>query len=390
MEHSQAYRVHFDHLNGAPLLPEVASAMSRALAELANPSAPYAEGRAAARLRERVRAQVAALVGAHPEEIVFTSSGTEANAWAFRGLAEARAGAIRQAQGIRRGHIVISAVEHLSILQTARQMEKEGWSVTRLPVDKAGRVDPEALEQALTPETALVSIQWASAEVGTVQPMAELVRLAKRRGALVHSDAVAAAGRVPVDVREVPVDALSLAGNVWGGPPGIGALYLRKGTRILPLFVGGTQEEGRRAGTENLLGAVGMGAAAEAAAQRLAGLAGRANPLREKLVRGILNLVPEAALNGHPTERLPGHASMSFPGTDAEALVLSLDMQGVAAGLGSACSFQARKPSHVLKAMGVADGHALGTVVFSFGFDTAEGDVDRVLGVLSHRSIANK
>ena len=348
--------------------------MMQALTRLANPSAPYAEGRAAARLREKARAQVAALIGARPDEILFTSSATEANRWALTGLARGN---------VSRGRrLVISAVEHLSVLHTARQVEKEGGSVARLPVDRTGRVDAVTLEQALTPETALVSIQWASAEVGTLQPMAELVRRARSRGALVHSDAVAAAGWVPVDVREVPVDALSLAGNVWGGPPGVGALYVRKGVRILPLFLGGTQEEGRRAGTENLLGIVGMGEAAEVAARRLAGLSERANPLREKLVRGILNSVPEAILNGHPTERLPGHASVSFPGTDAETLVLSLDMQGVAAGLGSACAFQTRKPSHVLKAMGIESGQAMGTVVFSLGFDTAEQDVDRVLGIL--------
>ncbi len=372
--------------------------MARAMAALANPSAPYAEGRAAARLLGAARAQVAALIGARPEEIVFTSSATEANLWALTGLARANA-----ARGRR---LVISAVEHLSILHVARQMEKqgaasssravsgpsagighcvphgEGWSVTLLPVDQAGRVDAAALEPALTPETALVSIQWASAEVGTVQPMAELARRARSRGVPVHSDAVAAAGRVPVDVREVPVDALSLAANVWGGPPGVGALYVRKGTRIPPLFLGGTQEEGRRAGTENLAGIVGMGAAAEAAARRLPDLPARANPLRDRLIRGILNLAPEATLNGHPTERLPGHASVSFPGTDAEGLVLSLDMQGVAAGLGSACSFQTRKPSHVLKAMGVGDERALGTVVFSLGSDSSERDVDRVLEIL--------
>ncbi|MBI3323208.1 MAG: cysteine desulfurase [Candidatus Omnitrophica bacterium] len=371
MERSQAQRIHLDHLNGAPLLPEAASAITRALASLANPSAPYAEGRAAARLLGAARVQVAALVGARPEEILFTSSGTEANLWALTGLA--RAGAARGR------HIVVSAVEHLSVLQTARKMEKEGWAVTRLPVDRTGRVDPDRLEEALTPQTALVSLQWASGEVGTVQPMAELARRAGARGIPVHSDAIAAAGRVPVDVREAPVDALSLAGNVWGGPPGVGALYLRKGTRILPLFVGGAQEEGRRAGTENLLGIVGMGEAAATAAGRLAGLA---DPLREKLVRGILNLVPEATLNGHPTERLPGHASVSFPGVDAEQLVLSLDMEGVAAGLGSACTFQARKPSHVLKAMGIADAAALGTVVFSLGDGTTEQEVEEVLRIL--------
>lgn len=374
MERSQQTRIHLDHLNGAPLLPEAASAMAQALGGPGNPSAPYAEGRAAARLLGAARAQVAALVGARPEEIFFTSCGTESNVWALLGLAGANA-----AKG---KHLVVSSVEHLSILHTARQMEKQGWMVTRLPVDRTGRVDPRQMEQALDPQTALLSIQWANPEVGTVQPMAELARRAKEQGILVHTDAVAAGGRIPLNVAEVPVDALSLAGNVLGGPPGIGALYVRKGTRILPLLVGGTQEEGRRAGTENVAGAVGMGAATAIAAQRLPDLAGRVNPLRDRLVRGILDLAVGATQNGHPTERLPGLASVSFPGTDAESLVLSLDMAGVAVGLGSACTFQTRKPSHVLKAMGVADGHALGMVVFSLGYDTTEQEIGQVLEIL--------
>jgi len=361
-------------LNGRPLSAEVRAAITEALSSWGNPSSLHAEGRAAAQARERARARVAALIGARGEEIFFTSSGTEANAWALTGLA---AGA--RAKG---NHLIVSVVEHLSILQTVRRMEKEGWSVTILPVDRAGRVEPERLESALTPQTVLVSIQWANPEVGTLQPVAEIVRRVKARGILFHTDAVAAAGRVPVSVAHVPADALSLAANTFGGPPGVGALFIRKGVRIQPFLIGGTQEEGRRAGTENLSGIVGMGEAAEASARELPSFSERVTPLRERLVRGILNLIPEANLNGDPTERFPGHISVSFPGADSEALVLALDREGVSVGLGSACSSKAVKASHVLKAMGMEDSRALGTIMMTLGGGTTEEDLERVLRVL--------
>ncbi len=348
--------------------------MAEALGRLGNPSSPHAEGRAAARLRDAARACVAALAGARPEEVLFTSSGTEANAWALAGLAEAGAG--------KGKHLILSAVEHLSLIHMARRMEKAGWKVTCLPVDRFGRVDPEVFEKALTPETALVSVQWANAETGTLQPVGELARLAKARGVLVHCDAVAAAGQVPVSLGAVPVDALSLAAHPWGGPPGIGALVLRKGVRLAPWFVGGAQEEGRRAGTENLAGMVGMGRAAEVLLPEIPALAERITPLRDRLIRGILKDVPEAVLHGHPTERLPGHVSISIPGADAETLVLALDMQGVAVGIGSACTSLTRKASHVLKAMGVEESLALGAVTCSLGFRTSQDEVDRLVELL--------
>ena len=312
------------------------------------------------------------MIGARTGEIFFTSCGTEANAWALTGLTAARKG----------NHLIVSAVEHLSILQTVRRMEQEGWSVTVLPVDSAGRVRPEQVEEALTPRTALVSIQWANPEVGTLQPVAEIARRMKAKGILFHTDAVAAAGRVPVSVTQVPADALSIAANTFGGPPGAGALFIQRGVRIQPFLIGGTQEQGRRAGTENLLGIAGMGAAAEAAARALPSFAERVTPLRERLVRGILNLLPEASINGDPTERLPGHISVSFPGVDSEALVLALDREGVSVGLGSACSSKAVKASHVLKAMGVDDSRALGTITMTLSGGTTAEELDRVLQIL--------
>ena len=278
---------------------------------------------------------------------------------------------------------MISAVEHLSVLQTAHEMEKEGWSVILIPVDRAGRVDPSAVEAALTAQTVLVSVQWANPEVGTLQPVAEIARRVKAKGGILfHTDAVSAAGRVPLDLAAVPADAVSLASGPLGGPPGAGALVLRRGTRIQPLFVGGTQEEGRRAGTENLVGLAGFGAAAERAARELAVFPGKVLPLRERLIRGILTIVSDASFNGDPTDRLPGHLSVSFPGADAEALVLALDREGVSVGLGSACSSKAVKASHVLKAMGVGDPQALGTVTLTLTGETAAEEVDRFLEIL--------
>ena len=367
-------RIHFDDLNGRPLSPEVRTAITEALESCGNPSSLHAFGQAAARLLKRARGQVAALAGARPEEVLFTAGGTESNAWALRGLAEPARG--------RGNHLIVSAIEHLSVLQTVREMEREGWSVTLVPVDAAGRVDPARLEGTLTPQTVLVSIQWANPEVGTLQPVAEIARRVKARGVLFHTDAVAAAGRVPLELAQVRADAVSLASGPLGGPPGAGALILRRGVRIRPLLVGGTQEEGRRAGTENLLALAGFGAAAELAVRELPALSGKVLPLRERLVRGILTLVSDAVFNGDPTDRLPGHISISFPGADAEALVLALDREGVSVGLGSACSSKAMKASHVLKAMGVTDAQALGTVTLTLAGETGEEEINRFLEIL--------
>jgi cysteine desulfurase len=367
-------RLYFDWLNQAPLLESVQQALHEVIAELGNPSSLHAEGRRAMRWLERARAQVAGLLKRPAEEVHFTSSGTEANGWALEGIAEA--------YRHKGDHIVVSAVEHLSILETARRMEKRGWRVTVVPVDRFGRIDVERLTAALTPSTVLVSLQWANGEVGTIQPMAQLVECVKSKGILFHSDAIAYSAQMALDLDAIKVDALSLAGNVWGGPLGVGALWVRKGVRILPLFVGGTQEGGRRAGSENLIGIVGMGAAAEAMG-RIYPSFSTVSSLRERLWCGIMEHSPEARLNGHPSERLPGHLSVSFPNEDGERLVLALDLKGVAVGLGSACSVRIRKASHVLRAMGVDEALALGTVVFSFGVGTTEEEVQQLLERLS-------
>ena len=372
--------IYLDHQNQTPLCPEAEAALQEAIRRLGNPSSPHAEGRAAKAALEKARSRTAALVGARSEEIVFTSGGTEANLWALTGLCAAAASKGRSPSTRRR--LVLSSIEHLSLLQTARRMEKEGWTVTLLPVDSTGRVDPDRLEDCLSQETVLVSIQWANGEIGTLQPIAELARRVKRRGVLFHTDAIAAAGQVAVDLRNVPADALSLAANTFGGPPGVGALVLRNRVRIAPLLVGGIQEEGLRAGTENLLGIVGMGAAADSAVRRIADRAGQLIPLRDRLIRGILDRMPQAQMNGHPTERLPGHVSVSFPGLEAERLVLALDLEGVAVGLGSACSSRTLKASHVLKAVGVETSLALGTITCTLGSSTTEAEINRFLEIL--------
>ena len=371
MSGPSAPKIHLDQMNGGILLPAVAAAMKEALSFQGNPSSFHKPGRQAAAAIERSRQEVAQLIQAHPQEIVFTSSGTEANALALLGIAKAYPS--------RGRHLVVSAVEHLSVLHLIRQMEKEGFRVTLVGVDRLGRVDPEALEQALTDETILVSIQWANGEVGTLQPMGPILERVKPRGILIHSDAVSAVGQVPVNVRQVPVDALSMTSSSFGGPPGVGALYLRHGVRVVPLFVGGAQEEGRRAGTENVVGIVGFGQACRVAGQEMEGWMARLIPLRDRLIHGILNMIPEASLNGDPAERLPGHVSMSVPGVDAQALVLSLDREGISVGLGSACTARSIKASHVLKAMGVEQLRALGTITLTLGPQVTQADIEFLL-----------
>ncbi len=352
-------RVYLDHING-----------------MGNPSSLHAEGREAARLLDQARSSTAALAGARPDEVVFTSSGTEANDWALIGLTAP--------SSCRR--LIVSSVEHASILQTARRMEKEGWKVEHLSVDSTGRVQMDGLKRALEEPAALLSIQWANGEVGTLQPILEAIQLAKAKGVPVHSDAVAAAGRVPIDFHRAELEALTFAAHPMGGPPGVGALVVRKGARIQPFFLGGAQEDGRRAGTENLPGIVGFGKACEAAARDLPGFSGRSTPLRDRLIRGILTLYPDAVFHGHPAERLPGHVSVSLPGFEAEQLVLGLDLQGIAVGVGSACTTLAMKGSHVLKAMGIPEKQARGAVTCTMGPQTTDLEIDRFLEALKEVS----
>ncbi len=366
--------VYLDRIAATPLLPEVREAMAPFLGEaFGNPQSLHAAGRRAQEAVEAAREDVAALVGAKPAEIVFTASGTEANNFAVKGLALGQ-----QARG---RHIVVSAVEHSSVLNSVKALERHGFTATLVPVDRTGRVDPADVEKALTPETVLVSVMTANSEVGTIEPVAAIAAVAKKRGALVHTDAVAAAGVVPLDVQALGVDALSLAGDQFYGPKGGAALFVRKGVRILPLIDGGIQEGGKRGGTENVPAIVGLGRAARLAARDMAARRAALEPLRDRLLDGITGRIERVVVTGSRSERLPHHASLCVEFVEGEAMLLSLDMKGVAAASGSACTSKSLKVSHVLLAMGLDHAAAQGSLVFSLPDGTTAGDVDHVIEV---------
>lgn len=367
-------RVYLDHIAATPPRPEVVEAMLPFLREkFGNAQSLHAAGQEASLALDEARGRVAALIGASPEEVHFTASGSESNNLAVKGLALA---------GRSRGRrIVVSAVEHLSVLNAAKGLEKLGFETVLVPVDRLGRVDPADVEKALIGETVLVSVQTANSEVGTLEPVAEIARIVKGRGIPFHTDAVAAVGNIPVDVRALGVDALSLAADQFYGPQGAAALYLSKGTRIVPLIDGGVQEGGRRGGTENVPAIVGMGRAAEMAAQGLEQRMAAAAALRDRLAGGLVERVDRAVLTGDPSGRLPHHASFCVEFIEGEAMLLHLDMAGVAASSGSACTSKSLKASHVLLAMGVDHALAQGSLVFSLLDTTTAGDIDRVLEV---------
>jgi cysteine desulfurase len=323
---------------------------------------------------EEARGRVATLIGAQPEEIIFTSSGTEANNFAIKGLAMAQ-----QSKG---KHIVVSAIEHFSVLHSARTLEKWGFEMTEVPVDRHGLVDPDEVARSLRKDTVLVSIMHANGEVGTIEPIAEIAKLTKEAGVIFHTDAVATTGTIPVDVRELGVDALSLAGNQFYGPKGVGALWLKKGVRIIPFLDGGVQEGGRRAGTENVPAIVGLGKAAELAKAEMESRMGHLSALRNRLIEGLLSRIERSFLTGHPTQRLPGHASFCIEFIEGESMLMLLNHQGIAAASGSACTSRALKASHVLIAMGIPHEIVHGSLLFSFGLENTEEDVDYVLEVL--------
>lgn len=368
-------KVYLDNVATTRVLPEVLPAMLPYFAEVyGNPSSLHDWGDEAREATDNARAQVAELIGGKPEEIIFTASGSEANNLALKGLALAR-----QDRG---KHLVLSAIEHFSVLHSARTLEKWGFQVTLVPVDGQGRVDPQAVAQSLRPDTVLVSIMHANGEVGTIQPIAEVSKVVKKAGITFHTDAVATVGTIPVKVQELGVDALSLAGSQFYGPKGVGALWLRPGTRITPLIDGGIQEGGRRAGTDNVPGIVGLGKAAEIAKRDLSARIAHLTPLRDRLIQGLLSKVEHAVLTGHPTQRLPGHASFCIEFIEGEAMLMLLSHQGVAASSGSACTSRALKASHVLIAMNLSHEIAQGSLLFTLGLDNTPADIDYVLEVL--------
>ncbi len=368
--------IYLDHAATTPVDPIVAQAMVTCMERgYGNPSSLHAFGREARHAMQVGREQVAALIGAAFEEIVFTSGGTEADNLGLNGVALDR---------IERGdHLIVSRIEHHAVLETAKALEGQGFRVTYLPVDGDGLVDPDDVRRAITPRTVLISVMLANNEVGSIQDVAAIGKIARERGVTFHSDAVQAAGSIQVDVNELNVDLLSISAHKLYGPKGIGALYVRKGTGLRPMLHGGGQERGRRAGTENLPGIVGFGVAAQLAKGRRKERAARAASLRDRLVAGVLAQIPHARLNGHANLRLPGNAHFSFLGIEGEVILLNLDLEGIACSSGSACASGTPEPSHVLTAMGVPGDWAGGSVRLTLGEANVDGDVDRVLEVLA-------
>jgi cysteine desulfurase len=365
--------VYLDHAAATPVRPEVLEAMLPYFSQrFGNPSAVYDLGSDVKEVLEEQRALVARLIKANPGEIIFTSSGAEANNLAVKGAALAN---------LQKGrHLIVSAIEHQSVLNAARYLEKfHDFEVTFLPVNRYGQVEAERLRQALTPATVLVAIQHASNEIGTIQEIGELAAICRERGILFHTDAVASAGQISVDVETLGVDLLTLSGPVLGGPKGIGALYFRRKLRLVPQIHGGIQENGRRGGTENVPGIVGLGRAAALAMAELAAKGPYLASLRQQLVEGVVAAVPEVLFTGHPERRLPGHASFCFEGIEGEALVFMLSRQGIYANTGSACASKALKVSPVLCAIGLSPAQAQGSLVFTLEQNNRDEDVAQVL-----------
>ncbi|MBP1723708.1 MAG: cysteine desulfurase NifS [Deltaproteobacteria bacterium] len=367
--------VYTDHVAAMPIHSKVYEAMVPYFKEFyGNPSSIHEDGEKAREALEEARGKVARLIGAQDEEIIFTSCGTESNNLALKGVAWAN-----QARG---KEIIISGIEHFSIMHCANALEKAGFHITRLPVDQHGRVDPEAVERAISPQTILVSVMHSNPEVGTIEPIAEIGKITRSKKVLFHTDAVDSVGNIPVDVNELNVDLLSLAGSTFYGPKGAGALYLRKGVKILPLLDGGIQERGLRAGTENVPAIVGMGVAAELAREEIPQRMSYLKDLAGRLTENLPKRIPHMRFLGHPALRLPGIVSVAVEYIEGEAMLLFMDMEGVRISSGSACISRSLKVSHVMLAMGVDAATAQGSLLFSFGMQNKPQDVDHILQVL--------
>ena len=365
-------RIYMDNAATTRVTQPVLEAMMPCLTDVyGNPSSVHAFGRDARRLLDEARARVAAALNAKPNEIYFTGCGTESDNWAVRGSAYAL-----RAKG---NHIITSSIEHHAILHTCQQLEREGFKVTYLPVDEYGQVSAADVEKAITPETTLISIMTANNEIGTIQPIAEIGAIARAHGVRFHTDAVQAVGAIPVDVKAMNVDLLSLSGHKLHAPKGVGALYIRSGVRLERLMNGGAQERTQRPGTENMPSIVGLGRAIELATAHLDEKAAYVSALRDKLIRGILETIPDTRLNGHPTNRLPGNCNVSIRYIEGESMLLNLDIKGIAASSGSACTSGSLDPSHVLLAIGLTHEVAHGSLRFSLNEDNTEEEVDYVI-----------
>jgi cysteine desulfurase len=366
-------RVYFDHNATTPVDSSVADVMLRALRDdFGNASSVHRFGQRAKALLDDARTAVATLIGAEPSELVFTSGGTEADNFALRGAAEAL-------EPTGRRHLIASAIEHEAVLVTLKALARRGWKTTLLPVDHTGIVNPEALEAAITDDTAIVSVMHANNELGTIQPIAELARIARGHGALFHTDAVQSIAKIPVDARALGVDLLALSAHKFNGPKGAGALWIKRGTRIAPILTGGKHERTRRAGTENVPAIAGLGAAANLARLKLLEKSTRVAVLRDRLESEILARVPGTIVNGAQQPRVPNTTNISFDRVEAESLLIALDLEGIAVSTGAACSSGTLEPSHVLRAMGLPTHRAQNSIRFSLGAENTDAEVDYLL-----------
>ncbi len=369
-------RINLDQISAKPLLPEVKEAMIEAIRkDYANPSSQHQEGEAAAEALESARAKVARLIhAASPREVVFTSGGTEAVNHAVKGTAWAN---------MERGkHIITTNIEHNAVIRSIRRLKSQGFTVTSLSVDSAGRVNPQDVAGAVTDGTILISVMHSNNETGTLQPVAEIAKIARERKILFHTDAVDSAGVVPIDVQEMGLDLLSFASNTFHGPTGVGGIYIKKGTRIWPLLDGGVQESNKRAGAENLIGIIGMGRAAELAVSDMDRRIAHLNGLKQKLLRELPRTIDEYLVNTHPVHSLPNLLSISVKYIEGESVMLMLDDDGIAVSTRSACATGSLRASHVLMSLGLSHADAQGTLVISFGIDNTESDIEAFLASL--------
>ncbi|MBN1629822.1 MAG: cysteine desulfurase NifS [Thermoleophilia bacterium] len=366
--------IYLDHASTTPVDPEVVAAMLPWYSEeFGNPSTVYSLGVTAADAVQKARESVAQTIGAEPEEIYFTSGGTESDNWAILGTADAQ-----QKKG---RHLVTSTIEHHAVLETMEYLEKRGFELTKVPADSGGLVDPEDVRKAIRPDTILVSVMHANNEVGTIEPIAEIGKITREAGVLLHVDAVQTAGKLPLDVNELGVDMLSMSAHKFYGPKGVGLMYLRNRTRISPHLHGGGQERSRRAGTHNVPGVVGMAKALELATARMADDALREAGLRDKLWASLQGSIDAIYLNGDMTHRLPGNLNVRLDGIEGESMILMLDMEGICVSSGSACTTGSLDPSHVLLALGIPAEHAHGSLRVTLGRGTAAEDIDHFIKV---------
>ena len=368
-------RIYLDYAASAPVLPEVLDEMLPFFIDVyGNPSGVHAAGRDARKAVEQARRQFSAAIGAEPREILFTSGGSESDNLAIRGVASSM-----KEKG---KHLITSRMEHPAVLNTCRSLEKEGYSVTYLTPDRDGIISPEQVRDAIGPDTVLVSIMTANNEIGTVEPVAEIGTICRGKGVLFHTDAVQAAGALPLDVQAMNIDLLSLSAHKFHGPKGTGVLYVRRGTRLDPQITGGSQERGLRAGTENVPGIVGAGKAIEIATANREENNTRIRELRDLLIRRVLEHVPGAQLNGHPEKRLPNNCNFSFADIESEALLLRLDLSGIAASGGSACTSGSMEPSHVLQAIGIEEDMSRGSIRLTLGRETTREEIEKTAQIL--------